>query len=72
MVLEGAANAYEPHRITFYLQELAGMFHPYYHKYKVITEDADTTNARLALCMAIRIVLNDALTILGVTSPERM
>lgn len=72
MVLEGAVKAYEPHRITFYLHELAGMFHPYYHKYKVITGDADTTNARLALCMAIRIVLNDALTILGVTSPERM
>jgi len=72
MVLAGAAKAYEPHRITFYLQELAGVFHPYYHKYKVITDDADLTNARLALCKAIKMVLNDALTILGVTAPERM
>ncbi len=72
MVLEGAARAFEPHRITFYLQELAGMFHPYYHKYKVIGDDAATTGARLALCKAIRVVLSDALSILGVTAPEKM
>jgi arginyl-tRNA synthetase len=72
MVLEGAAKAYEPHRITFYLQELAGMFHPYYHRHKVIGDDPDTTEARLALCRAIKIVLNDALSILGVTAPEKM
>jgi arginyl-tRNA synthetase len=72
MVLEGAARAYEPHRITFYLQELAAAFHSYYHKYKVITDDRETTTARLLLCRAIRIVLGDALTILGVTAPEKM
>jgi arginyl-tRNA synthetase len=72
MVLESAARSCEPHRITFYLQELAKMFHSYYHKYKVITDDIDTTKARLSLCLATRIVLKDALTILGVTSPEKM
>jgi arginyl-tRNA synthetase len=72
MVLEGAARAHEPHRITFYLQELAGMFHPYYHKYRVIGDDTATTMARLALCGAVKTVLNDALFILGVTAPERM
>jgi arginyl-tRNA synthetase len=72
MVLEGAARAYEPHRITFYLQDLAGAFHSFYHKYKVITDDSETTAARLSLCRAIRIVLGDALTILGVTAPEKM
>jgi arginyl-tRNA synthetase len=72
MVLESAARSYEPHRITFYLQELAKMFHSYYHKHRVITEDIDTAKARLALCQAIRIVLKDALGILGVTSPEKM
>jgi arginyl-tRNA synthetase len=72
MVLEGAARAYEPHRITFYLQELSGMFHPYYHRHKVISDDADLTKARLLLCRAIRVVLNDALYILGVTAPEKM
>jgi arginyl-tRNA synthetase len=72
MVLEGAARAHEPHRVTFYLQELAGMFHPYYHKYRVIGDDTGTTMARLALCGAVKKVLNDALSILGVTAPERM
>lgn len=72
MVLEGAAMAYEPHRITFYLQELSGMFHSYYHKYKVITDDIETTTARLVLCKAIKIVLGDALQILGVSAPEKM
>ena len=72
MVLEGAARAYEPHRITFYLQELAGMFHPYYHKYKVVSDDMETTMARLALCGAVKAVLGDALSILGVSAPEKM
>jgi arginyl-tRNA synthetase len=72
MILEGAARAYEPHRITFYLQELAGLFHPYYHKFKVVSDDVAVTRARLALCLAIKIILGDALSILGVTAPERM
>lgn len=72
MVLEGAARSFEPHRITFYLQELAGMFHTYYHNHRVITDDPDLTRARLALCRGIRIVIGDALGILGVTAPEKM
>jgi len=72
VVFEGAANAHEPHRITFYLQELAGLFHPYYNKCKVLSEDAGLSMARLALCEAIRIVLCDGLEILGVTAPDRM
>ncbi|OGW33036.1 MAG: arginine--tRNA ligase [Nitrospirae bacterium GWC2_42_7] len=72
MVIEGAATAFEPHRITFFLQELSGMFHSYYHKHKVITDDINTTKARLALCNAVKVVIKDALTILGVTAPEKM
>ncbi len=72
MVLEGAARSFEPHRITFYLQELAGMFHTYYHNHRVINDDPGLTSARLALCTGIRIVIGDALTILGVTAPEKM
>jgi arginyl-tRNA synthetase len=72
MVLRGAALAHEPHRITFYLQELAGLFHPYYHKFKVITEDAPLTTARLSLCRAIMIVLRHGLKILGVNAPDKM
>lgn len=72
MMFKNAALAHEPHRITFYLQELAGMFHAYYHKYKVITDDTEVTRARLALCKAVQIVLRHGLKILGVKAPERM
>lgn len=72
MIFEGAVNAHEPHRITFYLQELSGMFHPYYNKYRIITEEKELSRARLALCDAIRIVLQDGLEILGISAPEKM
>lgn len=72
MAFEGAVIAHEPHRITFYLQELAGIFHPYYHRHKVVTDDDAITKARLALCEAVRIVLKDGFEILGLSAPERM
>ncbi len=67
-----AAEKLEPHRINFYLLELAGMVHRYYYKYRVVTEDAALTKARLALMSAIQIVLKSALDLLGVSAPERM
>jgi arginyl-tRNA synthetase len=72
MIFEGAARAREPHRITFYLQELAGMFHPYYNRYRVVGDDMELTRARLALCLAVGIVLRDALEILGISAPDKM
>ena len=72
MVFEGAVYSYEPHRITFYLQELAGMFHPFYNKHRVIGDDIELTMARLALCEAVKIVLQDGLIILGISAPEKM
>lgn len=72
MTFEGAVLSHEPHRITFYLQELAGLFHPYYNRCRVITEDEGLSRARLALCEAIRIALKEGLEILGLTAPERM
>jgi arginyl-tRNA synthetase len=72
MVFEGAVNAFEPHRITFYLQELSGLFHSYYNKHRVISDDQNLTTARLCLCKAIQIVLEEGLGILGVKAPERM
>ncbi len=72
MVLENAARSFEPHRITFYLQELAGMFHTYYHNHRVIGDDPILSRARLSLCRGVKIVLSDALGILGVSAPEKM
>lgn len=68
----GAANSLEPHRITFYLNDLAGVFHSYYNKNKVISENAELTGARLFLVKIIKIVLQNALKILGVSAPEKM
>jgi arginyl-tRNA synthetase len=72
MAFEGAVISREPHRITFYLQELTGLFHPYYNKYRVVTDDQNLSRARLALCEAIRVVLRDGLLILGLAVPEKM
>jgi arginyl-tRNA synthetase len=72
MVFEGAVHTHEPHRITFYLQELSGMFHPFYNKHRVMSDDLELTSARLALCEAIKTVLQDGLMILGLSAPEKM
>jgi arginyl-tRNA synthetase len=72
MVFEGAALYLEPHRITYYLQELAGIFHAYYYKHRIISEDNVLTLARLSLCKVVQIVLEEGLKILGVSAPERM
>ena len=71
-VVEEAALAYEPHRLTFYLQDLAGLMHNYYFKHRVITEDAARTAAMLFLMKQVKTVIKSALTILGVNAPEKM
>jgi len=71
-LVRGAAESREPHRIPTYLQELAGIFHGFYHKHRVVTEDKGLTNARLDLCGAARTVLANGLRLLGVSAPERM
>jgi arginyl-tRNA synthetase len=77
-VIEGSARALEPHRITIYLHDLVSQFHNYYHKGKlfggarVVTGDAQLTLSRLWLVNAIRTVLRNGLTTLGVRAPTKM
>jgi len=71
-VIEEAALAYEPHRLTFYLQDLAGLLHNYYFKHRVITEDLKRTAVKLFLMKQVKTVIQSALRILGVNAPERM
>jgi arginyl-tRNA synthetase len=105
-ILEGSAVALEPHRVTFYLQELAAQLHSYYNKHRVLppvesavkSEDGlqdvpwetngkvlgsekeyvkdplppALTAARLALLRQVQTVLRNGLTLLGVSSPEKM
>ena len=72
LMFEGAVRAREPHRVTFYLQELASLFHSYYNRHRVLTDDPQDARARLSLCSAIKRVLDEGLSILGVTAPEKM
>lgn len=67
-----AALAREPHRLTYYAQDLAALFHAFYTECRVLGEEAELSQARLALTDAARIVLRNTLTLLGVTAPERM
>lgn len=71
-IVSGAAITLEPHRLTFYLNELAGLFHSYYNKHKVISDDRGLTQARLFLVMSIRTTISNGLTLLGVSAPETM
>ncbi|MEX2147592.1 MAG: arginine--tRNA ligase [Candidatus Rokuibacteriota bacterium] len=68
----GAARALEPHRLAYYLSELAGLFHPYYKNHRVIQDDRALMFARLALCESVGLVLRNGLGLLGVSAPETM
>ncbi|NBK47817.1 arginine--tRNA ligase [Staphylococcus delphini] len=71
-MIEGAAEARAPHRVTNYIQDLAAHFHKFYNAEKVLTEDQAKTQAHLALIDAVRITLRNALQLVGVTAPEQM
>jgi len=71
-VVETAARNLEPHRLVFYLQEVAGAFHRYYNQHRILTDDPALTRARLALLRGIQIVLRSALDLAGVSAPTRM
>ncbi len=78
-LVEGAARSFEPHRIAFYLHDLAGAFHALWTRGKeepglrflIGTEPALTT-ARLAMLAAVRIVIANGLRLMGVTPVEEM
>jgi arginyl-tRNA synthetase len=73
-VVEKAAREREPHRITVYLHELATVVHAWYHHTRAVgaPEGPPTEQARLLLARAARIVLANALTLLGIAAPDRM
>ena len=71
-LVEGAARALEPHRLTFYLVDLAGTFHSYYNHHRIISEDPALTTARLHLAACVRQVLRSALRLLGISAPVAM
>ncbi len=71
-VIEKAAVSMEPHRVAFYLQDLAGLFHPYYNRNRVVTDDTELTQGRLLLCKTVATVVRRGLELLGVHAPIKM
>ncbi len=96
-VIQASAAALEPHRLTFYLQELAGLLHTFYYKHRIMpaSVEGDATDervlqegvslvrqresvtpaltaARLVLMRQIQTVIENGLTLLGVSAPDRM
>ncbi|CAH1667334.1 arginine--tRNA ligase [Chelatococcus asaccharovorans] len=78
-VVQASALSHEPHRVAFYLYELASAFHSLWNKGKdspqlrfINADDRDLTTARLGLVLAVRSVLASGLAILGVAAPEEM
>lgn len=70
--IETAAMELAPHKMIFYLMELAGQFHSYYNKHKVITDDIALSQARLCLITGLLRVFRNGLTLAGLTAPEKM
>jgi arginyl-tRNA synthetase len=71
-VIADAAANYAPYQVIRYLYEIASLFHSYYRAERVITEDAEQSQARLQLLAALRIVLANCLRLVGVSAPEKM
>jgi arginyl-tRNA synthetase len=86
-VVQASALAFEPHRVTYYLQQLAALLHTFYNKHRVLPPELDQENkesasievltskrtaARLVLMGAVQQVLQNGLTVLGISAPEHM
>ena len=77
-LLADIARSLEPHRLTYYLTDLAASFHRYFNlgtktpEYRVITQDTELSQARLSLVKAIRIVIANGLGLMGVSAPQSM
>ena len=71
-LIDEVADDLGPHRLTYYLPELASSFHSYYNKHRIVTDDRALSQARLFLCLGVKIVLKNGLNLLGVSAPEAM
>jgi arginyl-tRNA synthetase len=77
-VVEDATHLLEPHRIPYYVHDLATAVHRFYHagneagEHRVVVDDPELTRARLELCRAARHTLKTALDLIGVSAPDRM
>ena len=71
-VIEESAQILEPNRLITYLMELAATFHTFYSKHRVVSDDVNLTCARLVLIESLKVVFSKALSLLGVSCPDKM
>lgn len=71
-VVETSATKRLPHLITNYVYDLANALHIYYNHEKILTDDEEYTNERLLLMKAVKIVIKNALNLIGVEAPNEM
>ena len=72
VLIERAALSSEPHLICYYLKDLASIFHSYYNTEKFIVEDLKLMRARLLLQTGVKQVIQNGLSILGISAPQEM
>ncbi len=71
-VVESSAMKKEPHLITNYVYELASMFHNYYGKHKILTDDMNISSQRISLIKTVQITIKSALKLIGVEAAQKM
>lgn len=72
-VLKSVEKELSPHPLANYILELAGLFHPFYEKCRVVdAAEPELSRARLLLCASVRDVIREALSLLGVSAPQQM
>ena len=71
-VMELVSQTLEPHRLPYYATDMATIFHNFYEKCRVVSNDEALTRARLKLVAAARIVLARTLHLMGMSAPEQM
>ena len=71
-VILSAATGHDPHLIAFYLRDLATEFHTYYNSHQFLVEETALRQSRISLILAVRQVIRNGLTLLGVSAPEEM
>jgi arginyl-tRNA synthetase len=71
-VVKESALSLSPHRVAFYLQDIASDFHIYYNKNRILSDDQNLSRARLYFIDCIRTVIRNGLKLLGVSAPQRM
>ncbi len=71
-IVESCAATFEPHRLAEYLHNVAGEFHKFYHEHRVVGDDKPLMAARIGLCRAVKTVIGNGSSIIGIAALERM